>query len=237
MKIKNLFCIVILLFVSGCATTYRANESFPIYFDKPKTVAVMPLDVKINQVTAGGVTELMDEWTDQAKKSITSALLDEFGVFNNVKLVFIDEKTLASDQKEFLRSQQGLYEAVAASILFHTYNPVYTFPHKIKNFDYTMGSDFSKISSVMSADAYLYCQGVNYIWTGGRVCLAVAAAFAGIEILPHSEWFAMTLIDGKNGDVVWFDFVGQQGDLREAALDRAIVKRLLNNFPRSTRRP
>ncbi len=235
MKIKSFFCIVVFLFVSGCATTYRANKSFSVYFDKPKAIVVMPIDVKMNQVTAGGVTELMDEWTDEAKKNITLALKDEFGAIENVRLTFIDERNLSSGQKDFLKSQQGLFNSVADSIFIHTYNPVFTFPHKIKNFDYTMGTEFSQMASVMPADAYLFCQGVNHIWTGGRVCLAVVAAIAGVEILPHPEWFVLSLVDAKTGDVVWFDSVDQQGDLRGLDLDHALVRRLLNNFPRRMR--
>ncbi|MBI3008065.1 MAG: hypothetical protein HYY56_00865 [Candidatus Omnitrophica bacterium] len=42
-----------------------------------KTVVIMPVDVKMYKVTAGGVKELMDEWSDEAKDNILKSVKEE----------------------------------------------------------------------------------------------------------------------------------------------------------------
>lgn len=239
---KKILLFVCLVLVSGCASVhYRAPKSFETYFDTPKTIAVMPPDIKVHQLTAGGVTELMDEWSYDAEKDMLTALREELSEFPGIKLVFIDEKALSQEVRDRLREEEGLYKAVAYSIINHTYNPGSIFRHKLDNFDYTLGPDVSWISSLADADALLFCSGTNYIWTTGRVCMAafglLVGAATGVCVIPAAgpEWLSVSLVDIKTGDFIWFDYLPMQGDLREIEINRKLADKLFVSFPKKWR--
>lgn len=235
-KVLLIFSLVLL---SGCATTsYRANKCFETYFDTPKTVAVVPPDVKIHKLTAGGVIELVDEWSDDAKNDLLAAVKSELADFPKIKLIVIDEKALSEGQREYLREQEALYKAVSVSIINHTYVPISTFPHKLQDFDYTLGPEISAVSSIVAADSLLFCSGTNYIWTTGRVCMAtfglLLGAASGVCVLPTAgpEMLSMSLVDTVTGNIIWFDYVPMQGDLRNADLDAKLAKKFFSHFPK-----
>ena len=51
--------------LAGCAIApYRAHPQFEERSRTIKTVALLPPDVKVYRLTAGGVRELMDEWSE-----------------------------------------------------------------------------------------------------------------------------------------------------------------------------
>ena len=61
--------------LAGCApATYLTHPQFEERARLIKTVALMPPDMKLYRLTAGGVTELMDEWSEQGRRNAGSAL-------------------------------------------------------------------------------------------------------------------------------------------------------------------
>ncbi|OGX17720.1 MAG: hypothetical protein A2Y00_04560 [Omnitrophica WOR_2 bacterium GWF2_43_52] len=240
---KKIVIIVSLLLLSGCATTYRTNSLFENYFDgqKQKTIAMMPPDIKIHRLTAGGVTELVDEWSDAAKKSIISLIQEEVKPFRSLALSPFKTEFLNESEVGFLKEQLGLFNAVSYSIISHTYMPESIFKHKIAHFDYTLGNEIATLGEFSKADAFLFCSGRNYIWTSGRVVLStfglLLGAAAGVTIVVPAgpEWLAVSLVDAKTGDVVWFDFIAMPGDLRKEEVDRQHIKRIFSSFPEKWR--
>lgn len=235
-KISILLCVCLLL--SGCTTTkYRAIPGFEQYFSGVKTIAIMPPDIKISKLTAGGVTELMDEWTAEAKSKILYAIREELSPSYSFNSNLVDVEKLPESDKDFIREQTGLYNSVAASIVWHTYAPDSIFQHKINNFDYTLGPDISRLSTLAECDTLLFCSGRNYIWTAGRTGMAFFGALlgcaTGVLILPTSEaeYIAISFVDVKSGDVVWFDCNTMQGDLRKDTVCQKNMRSLFSSLP------
>lgn len=234
--------LVLSVGMAGCAgPRYRQSASFQSFFDRPKTVAVMPLRVHIRQMTAGNVVELMDEWTEEAKRNIRTALKEGFERYPDIKLVFIEEEGLSKEDKDLVRVQGGVFDILSGGISMHTYNGAAMFWHKRKNFDYTFGPELGRIGELATADAVLFCSGSNYIWTAGRVTLAVfgtiVGAATGLNMSPGigPEWFCMSLADAETGDMLWYDIYRAQGDLRNIKVDRRLVSNLLATFPKKWR--
>lgn len=228
------------LILSGCATAnFRTNQKFEGFFSSQKNVAIMPPDIKINKLSAGGVPELVDEWSDDAKGKILAILTKELSLFPSMKVSLIKDFEMQESAKYSLKEQQGLFRAVADSIIIHTYLPESTFKHKLANFDYTLGTEISTLSSAADSDVLLFCLGTNYLWTGGRIALSIfgmlASGVTGVYVgpMPMPEYFILSLVDSKTGDVIWFDYVYAPGDLRNEEVDQKLVSRILNNFPKS----
>lgn len=228
------------LFLIGCVATksYRASSLFESYFDNRRTIAVMPPDVKMYQLTAGGIPELIDEWSDSTKAELLSCIREELNSMRSVNPSFIDDKTLSEEDRDFIKEQNGLYSAVGGSIIWHTYTQGSIFKHKMDNFDYTLGSELSKISDITNADALLFCTARNYIWTAGRTSTQVFATLFGaltgvVFILPSGpELLAVSLIDAKTGDVIWFHYIPMQGDLRKKEVCKEKVAKLFSSLPK-----
>lgn len=240
---RKTYVFVFLLLLSGCATTYRTNLRFEDYFcaQRPKTIAIMPPDIKIHRLTAGGVSELVDEWSDEATEKVVNLLIQQINSFRSLTVSSFKIEYLNEEKRSFLKEQRGLFNAVSYSIISHTYLPESTFSHKIAHFDYTLGHEIAPLSEIANADTLLFCSGRNYIWTSGRVVLStfglLIGAATGVSVIVPAgpEWLVVSLVDAKTGDVVWFDFVAMPGDLRNEEVDRKHIKRIFSSFPEKWR--
>ena len=52
---------VLLISLSGCATFIKQSPDFDAAISRTKTIAVMPADIEVYQLSAGGVRELMEK--------------------------------------------------------------------------------------------------------------------------------------------------------------------------------
>lgn len=234
-KTVNFLPPLCLLFaISGCAhPTYRAHPEFELRAKNINTAHLAPPDVKIYELTAGGLKELRDDWCRKGVENIQKALKEAFKEKQReLKIIPID-KDLEAEWEEIL----ALYKAVNASILWHTYNEKSLFPEKRKYFDYSLGP-IDKILRKYHADALIIVWGTDEISTGGRKALAVAGIavgiFTGIPAVPRSGVTAVSiaLVD-STGTIIWYSVRGSQGgyDLRDYESCAQLVKDILSDFP------
>ncbi len=229
---------VVIFFLSGCATaSYRANARLPQYFEKPVKIVVMPMDVKVFELTAGGVDLYKEDWSADAKSNLITALKEADPKIDQLEFSIFDPSSLSEENQFFIKSQNGLFNLAAESIVQHTYVPDTRFSDKMKNFDYTLGPEFEKVKQFVDSQAVLYCSGRNYIWTAGRAMMFIFAAAvfgdSAASVVPvGNEYFLMSIVDTTTGDVMWFDFASMPGNLRNADVDRQLVKQMLQKIPR-----
>ncbi len=214
---KFIIFLFFILTVSGCATYVKKSPAFDTAIKEIKTIAVMPPDIEVYQLSAGGVRELMDEWSDTAqalfRKSLEKNLADRFGY----KVKFIDKEWLKANYKELWNENKALYQAVAISALMHAYPGELSFPDKTKSFDYTLGQELSQLAKVCQADALLFVQGVDHEATAGRTALLVwnlvMAGFTGVSIIPVTPSnMNMGLADAKTGALAWFKITAHDAE-------------------------
>ena len=220
-------CFLGLALLAGCATPhYRTHPQFEERLQAGMTIAVMPPDVKVYEVSAGEVPDLMDEWSDAARKNVVYAVrtrLPGKGAFTIREF----DPTQSEAAKEEFEDAAALFRAVAMSAALHTYpESGAQFETKTKQFDYTLGP-LPMIRQASGADAVLFIEGVDQISTGGRVArdvalLVVGAAF-GVIIVPQGGLTAISaaLVDPQNGDVLWFNRHAVPGKYDLRKLDSA----------------
>jgi len=173
----------------------------------------MPPDIEVYKLTAGGVRELMDEWTDQAKATIQEALKKHLGNRYGFEMKFISRDWLKENHKDLWFAHKALYNAVSLSAYKHAfalgYRGIEPFRTKIKNFDYSLGVEVGELAKACGADALLFIYGYDHIPTAGRSILLfwniMVGAVTGVTYVPiNPSALTAGLVFGETGDLEWF---------------------------------
>lgn len=206
---KTILIFPFIFLLCGCVSTLRKSPNFDSVSQRITTIAVLPPDIKVYRLTAGGVRELVDEWSDRAKSLTKTALEKHLGERYGIEIKFISEDWLKGSYKNIWEPNEALYNAIAMSALLHAYPGPNAFRSKLKTFDYTLGKETEELSKTCSADTLLFISGFDHEATAGRVALMVwnlmVGAFTGVVIMPQNPSFmSIGLVDGKTGDLLWF---------------------------------
>ena len=238
--------LVSLYLFSGCvpAVKFPVNPSFHQRAASVRQIAVLPPEVKVHQVDAGGVKEEMAEWSAQARSNVVAALEKELKSRLNAEVKIFTEET-ATEEKARFEETLALQKAVWKMVFIHTYPnpnlPNQVFEEKVKNFDYSLGSEVGNLTH--GADMLLLLDAEDHVWTGGRQALQAlgviiglgAAVATGVVIIPQlggGTTVKAALVDGRTGDILWLNAVGAGAgkDLRDAGSTNEMMNQLFANF-------
>ena len=238
---KILYILIGCLFLTACATSpasYRSNVQFDEKLKTTKRITVIPLEIEICELSAGGVKEKIDQWCVQAKNNVMTAIQKELEA---KPLLFVKpfyENMLSEDQRSNLDETSALFDAVNSSILIHTYGiPEQRFPEKIENFDYSLGKEVGEISK--DVDALLFVRCIDIIPTAGKQALETGKLILGVlagVALPVNMGgtsVSIALVDADTGSIIWYNQHGSglSADLRDPIKTTTIVKKLLADLP------
>lgn len=247
---KNFIFFILVISLCGCSTiTYKAHPFLQERIKPVKRITVMPMDVEVYKVTAGGVRELVDEYTQEAKNNIKAAINNELLVGNNYTLSYLPQMQEMPDgeEKSLFKDALALYSALDTSIIAHTYpqNISYLIPlggifkDKITNFDYTFGSEINQLNPYVFGDALLFIKGGDYLSTGGRIAFMAWATLVTLGgYTPSSAGpphLSVALADLRTGDILWYNFLCPPSgyNFRNEELVKNFVKILLKGFPKN----
>lgn len=236
---KIILIVISLIFTTGCIATISSRR-VPDFEDRigpVKTIAVLPADIEVYKITAGGVTELIDEWSDEAKDYTSEVLLERLGQKYGFEIKFISEPWLKEKYKELWNENRALYGAVSSSIGTHAYPGPHSFPDKVENFNYTLGSQFKALAEACEADTVLFVRGIDHEATAGRNVLQfwniLAGAVTGVTVLLYNPCaMDIALVDNQTGDVLWYKATMSETDYSFRNKDHidAIFRWLLKDF-------
>jgi len=220
---SHLLSIAVLgVMLAGCATPGKRQVS-ELRRDagKPTTIVVMPLDVELGQLTAGGIVEPHAEWTEAAVKHIRKALDAEAKNYNVVLIDYSPEHGSPEDQALGLELLK-LHRAVGSSVILHQYVAGQALPGKEGKFDWSLGPSVAAIARSHEADYAMFLFVRDSYATGGRVAVMFVAAALGVGLQGGTQVGFTSIVDLKSGDVAWFNLLARgTGDLRteEAAVE------------------
>jgi len=184
-------------------------------------VAVMPMDVELYSLTAGGVREPKAEWTQAARKHLLDGLVARSASF----------RPFQGETEGTIAELGHLHSAVASEIWVHHFGPM-KLPSKAGRLEWSLGPDAGAIAKAMPADYALYLFLRDSTSSGGRVATMAVLALVGIGIHGGSQVGYGSLVDLRTGQVVWFNhLVKFSGDVREAGAARKTLDDLLQDFP------
>lgn len=210
----------------------------PAHMGAIGTTAVVPPEIKLHQLSAGGVREQRDDWTEAARANARATLES----MRPEHIVYLRDASLPPDLVAELAEVQALYRTIDANITMFG-NPWVGLPGAAGRFDFSVGS-VDRICDAVDADALLLIYGEDDYFTGSRkfmtglgvVASIAATAMTGNAVMmtPSSgtEHISATLV-ARDGTLLWYEVLGagRIGDLREPEGLRSTIENLLSSMP------
>lgn len=195
-----------------------------------KRVLLMPTDVELSLLTAGGIEEPRAEWTVKAKRHITPALRDILKT-DNVSIIQYRGRDVAKSHVQLVK----LHDAVGRTILLSKYTrrlPLLT--KKGENaFDWSLGRNVSLLRKKYRADYALFVFVRDSYASGGRKALVFMSSLLGGGARGGTQVGFASLVDLRSGKLVWFNVMGREsGDLRTAEGAKETMGVLLAGLPK-----
>jgi hypothetical protein len=233
--ISGVLTAALLIFLTGCATTTRqvANADFRPPEGNYRLIVVQP-DISVGVLTAGGIVEPHEEWTNQARENVLKALAtQQAGRGGETKIAHTREETGADPR--LVSDLIWLHKAVGASIQLHKY-AMLTLPTKKDRFDWTLGEEAVAFGSATRYEYALFLRAEDSFSSGGRAALQVAGVLTcllGVCVIPNGgqQIAYASLVDLKTGNIVWFNVLASgTGDIRSPEGAEKMVTALLGKM-------
>lgn len=223
------------LVLSACTTVTRQQTETGFHAPTGNYhVIVMQPDVSVGQVTAGGVIEPREDWTNQARGNVIKALDAEqtaHGATVKVAATAVDAGWDPAATQDLIE----LHRAVGTAIRLHKYGNL-TLPTKKGRFDWTLGEPAVAFGAATHYDYALFVYAADSFSSGGRVAVQALGALGclvGVCVVAgggQQVAFA-SLVDLKTGRVVWFNsLMSGTGDIRTPDGASQMVGKLLESM-------
>jgi hypothetical protein len=187
---------------------------------------LVPADMELFSISAGGVVEPRADWTDAAQKHFRNALAARRAKLGP-DLVEIGDKEL-----DDFAQLHALHRAVAEAVWVHHVHSGMNLPTKNEKLDWSLGSAVAPLREKTGADYALFTWVRDTYASSERKATIFAMALLGSIMTGGEQNAYASLVDLKTGRVVWFnDLRRMWGDLREPAAADETVEVLLKGFP------
>lgn len=223
------------LWLAAAAATAVAAEPAPdrhlapgfTALEHDARIVVVPVDVELFSISAGGVFEPRADWTAAAQQHMSAALherLKALGVLSSDL-----DPAVADEHAELLT----LYAAVARSVdLHHGLGGAWALPTKGGRLDWSFGDAMKPLQERSGARYALFTWVRDSYASTERKATAVLMAMIGVAIPLGAQVGYASLVDLQTGRLVWFNrLLRGVGDLREAQPAGESVKLLMTGFP------
>ncbi len=190
-------------------------------------IVLMPVDVELFSLSAGGVGEPKADWTQAAQGFMKSAIAAKKA---QLKISAVEMSEAQADE---FAEQVSLHAAVAQSMaLHHGVGGVWALPTKAGQLSWSFGDAMQPIQAKSGARYGLFVWVRDSYASAERKAAMVVLALVGVGITGGSQVGYASLVDLNTGQVVWFNRLARaSGDLREAAAAKESIDALLAGFP------
>jgi hypothetical protein len=191
-------------------------------------LVVIPVDMELFSISAGGVQEPKADWTqDAVKRFMTNLLADQGPVGGKAP-------TLTERELDEFAELNALHGAMAEAIFIHHGSPARTIPLPTKEgkLNWSMGDAVTELRKKTNADYALFTWVRDSYASPERKAAMVAMALLGVGLTGGAQVGYASLVDLRTGQVVWFNGLARQsGDLREPEGAKETVEALFRGFP------
>lgn len=224
---------------AGCTTTQQTATS---EFRPPEgdyRLIVMRPHVKVSLLTAGGLHEPREDWTEQARGHVLTALQAQQAKRGGTAAIATSLADAGADPR-LVTELERLHQAVGLTIRVHKYTPGMELPTKKNLFDWTLGQQAIEYGRQSGYDYALFLHAEDSFSSGGRVALqavSVLGCVVGICYIPPGgmQIAFVSLVDLKTGQVVWYNFLySEDGDIRTEKGASELVENLLDDMKPGT---
>lgn len=219
---RSTAALAAVLVLAACTTTQ--SHTFTAGFERPApgaAILVIEPDIELAVLTAAGLPEPREDWTQSARANVAEAIAAQLGERGRPVRAYAPAHS--GREGQLIR----LHEAVGNSILLFNYGYI-ALPTKEENFDWTLGPGAREIAAAQGARYALITHARGHYASTGRVVMALL--FGGP--VGGQQIFA-SLVDLHSGDIIWFNVAttGPNADMRQEEGAEALVRALLNDAP------
>ena len=197
---------------------------------RPKKVVLLPPQIFVFELSAGGVPTRMADWEAAARDNLVSAATRIASASHLLELIRAPQ--LQSADADLLEAHIGLYDRVAQSVFVYGRGDQSAWAHKKNEFDYTVGPGLAFLREQTGADAALIVLGSDFISSGGRKAAFIAGLALGIVMPLGQSFMTAGLVDLKTGNVQWMSFDASNSmDSRNAGDVDGLMRTLYQTYP------
>jgi hypothetical protein len=197
---------------------------------RPKKVVLLPPQVFVFELSAGGVPTRMADWESTARNNLANAAIRL--ARDNKLFELVPSPTLEPVLADQLEAHIGLYDRVAQSVFVYGRGDQSAWAHKKNEFDYTVGPGLAFLREQTGADAALIVLGSDFISSGGRRAAFIAGLVLGIGIPLGQSFITAGIVDLTTGDVQWMSFDASATlDTRDAGDVDSLIQSLYQTWP------
>lgn len=227
-----IFMLLAALLTVGCAQTAHLSRPADKSLVPPNArVLLMPADIQLFEVTAGGLLEPKADWTESARMNV-HASLQELLRLREDRLI---DYRAPADDAEMARAHAQLvklHEAVGQTILVHKYIEGLQLPTMKDRMEWSLGPGAASLRGADRADCALFVFLRDSYTSPGRAAVMAAGLLLGVYIPGGIQMGFASLVDLNSGEILWFNrLVSGTGDLRQPEPAREAVTRLLSQIP------
>lgn len=229
---RGFVCGLVVVVLGGCAAqslVYHSADAQSVPVEP--TVLVLPPDVIISRLKAGGNTEAQADWSEAVSDALMGALREHFWS-NGIEFVEYGD-SVADGDIAMIRQLNTQLDAIELRLLKERLGMTSLGGDR----DYFIGeSEMGQLRNHDKAYVLMVVLKANRA-TSGRMVTAVLASFAGAAIETNSLQFRSALIDLRDGHVKWANFddqaLAEVGDVLNADEKKwaRAVEHLLRDFP------
>lgn len=198
--------------------------------ERPKKVVLLPPQVFVYELSAGGVPTRMADWEAAARANLSTTaarLAQDTHLFE-----LLPAPPLVSTDLDQLDAHIGLYDRVAQSVFVYGRGDQSAWAHKKNEFDYTVGPGLAFLREQTGADAALIVLGSDFISSSERKAAFVVGLLLGVALPLGQSFVTAGLVDLKTGDVQWMSFDSSASlDTREPADVDDLMRALYQTYP------
>jgi hypothetical protein len=220
--------VAALLLAGAAHADDAARHLAPGFAARPagSKLVVVPADMELYSISAGGVIEPRADWTEAAQKNFFEAL------DGKRKLLGPDLARLDTGTVDELYDIISLEQAVANSIAMHHRSGDMQLATKGDRLDWSLGDAVRPLKERTGADYALFTWVRDTYASSERKATMLALALIGAISIGGEQEAHASLVDLKTGRVVWFNQISRMsGDLREPKPAKETVDALLKDFP------
>lgn len=188
---------------------------------------ILPADMELFSMSAGGVVEPRDDWTRAAQTNFAAALEAQ-----RPRLGSKVTRMNAAEADEFA-DITTLHRAVADAVMIHHYGRgLMQLPTKQERLNWSLGDAVRPLQQRTGADYALFTWMRDSYASKERKAMMIGLAALGAISLGGEQVGYASLVDLNTGRIVWFNRLDRMsGDLREPAPALETVDTLLKGFP------
>jgi hypothetical protein len=229
---SRLFALLGILVLAACQTSPNSQIAELKRPTGASRIVLMPVDVELSELTAGGLTETKADWTELGKTNLVQGLEAEKQALG-IDFVRYDEDQVSAERRDAIRQFVKLHGAIGSTILIHQYGQNFQLPTKHGKLDWTLGESVNEVHKEYGADYAMFVYVRDSYASSGRVALMVTAAVLGVGIPLGQQVGFVSLVDLDTGNVVWFNrLLRGTGDLRTATAAQETAHVLLTGLPK-----